>query len=71
MPLQEVVTRELSLLGSCSSAGEYPQCIDLLARGAVDVLPLISATVPLAEGPSWFERLHGGRERLMKVILQP
>ena len=41
MPLQMVVTRELSLLGSCASSGEYPVCIDLMTRGAVDVAPLI------------------------------
>jgi L-iditol 2-dehydrogenase len=71
LPLQELVTRELSLLGSCSSSGEYPECIELMARGAVDVSPLISATAPLEEGPSWFARLHRGAEPLMKVILQP
>jgi threonine dehydrogenase-like Zn-dependent dehydrogenase len=71
LPLQEVVSRELSLLGSCASSGEYPECLDLLARGAVDVAPLISVTAPLAEGPAWFERLHRGGEGLMKVILQP
>ena len=71
LPLQEVVTRELSLLGSCGSSGEYPECIDLLARGAVDVDPLISLTAPLDEGPALFERLHRGDARLMKVILQP
>ncbi len=37
LPLQEVVSREISVLGSCASSGEYPECIDLLARGAVDV----------------------------------
>jgi L-iditol 2-dehydrogenase len=71
LPLQEVVSRELSLLGSCASSGEYPACIDLLARGAVDVAPLISAAVPLQDGPAWFERLHRGGDGLMKVILQP
>ena len=71
LPLQEVVTRELSLLGSCASSGEYPECIDLLASGVVDVAPLISVTAPLEEGPAWFDRLHRGDGRLMKVILQP
>jgi L-iditol 2-dehydrogenase len=71
LPLQEVVSRELSLLGSCASSGEYPACIDLLARGAVDVAPLISVVAPLQEGPAWFERLHRGGEGLMKVVLQP
>ena len=71
LPLQEVVTRELSLLGTCGSSGEYPECIDLLARGAVDVDPLVSLKAPLDEGPALFERLHAGDKALMKVILQP
>ena len=71
LPLQMVVTRELSLLGSCASSGEYPVCIDLMTRGAVDVAPLISATAPLEEGPAWFDRLYRGTSGLMKVILRP
>jgi len=71
-PLQAVVTRELTLYGTCSSAGEYPLCLDLIARGVIRVEPMISAVAPLAEGRAWFERLSakdGGR--YMKVILQP
>jgi L-iditol 2-dehydrogenase len=71
LPLQDVVTRELSLLGTCASAGEYPHCIALLASGVVDVGPLITAMAPLEEGPSWFGRLHRGEPGLMKVILRP
>ncbi len=71
-PLQAVVTRELTLHGTCGSAGEYPLCLDLIARGIVQVDPMISAVAPLAEGASWFERLSapGGCE-YMKVILTP
>jgi L-iditol 2-dehydrogenase len=71
LPLQDVVSRQIALLGSCASSGEYPASIDLVARGAIDVAPLISATAPLDEGPSWFERLRRGDGRLMKVILKP
>jgi threonine dehydrogenase-like Zn-dependent dehydrogenase len=71
LPLQDVVTREISLLGSCASSGEYPACIELMASGAIDVGPLISATAPLEDGPAWFDRLYAGNFRLMKVILQP
>jgi L-iditol 2-dehydrogenase len=71
LPLQDVVTRELSLLGSCASSGEYPATIALMASGAVDVAPLISATAPLEAGPAWFERLHRGGGPIMKVILRP
>jgi L-iditol 2-dehydrogenase len=70
-PLQDVVTRELTLVGSCASAGEYPRAIELVASGAIRVDPLISAVAPLEQGPQWFERLYGGEPGLMKVILQP
>ena len=71
LPLQQVVTRELTLHGSCASSGEYPKCLDMLARGTIDVGPLISAVAPLADGAAWFERLHKGEPGLMKVILRP
>jgi L-iditol 2-dehydrogenase len=70
-PLQYVVTRQIRLQGSCASNGEYPQCIDLMARGVIKVAPLISAVAPLAEGPSWFNRLYQHEANLMKVVLQP
>ena len=71
LPLQAVVTRELTLYGSCSSCGEYPACLDLMGRGAIDVGPLLSAMAPLADGADWFHRLHRGGEGLLKVILEP
>src|SRR5262245_26726256 len=33
-PLQVAVTRELSIFGSCASQGEYPACLEMLARGS-------------------------------------
>jgi L-iditol 2-dehydrogenase len=71
LPLQSVVTRQIRLQGSCASNGEYPACIDLMARGAIRVDQLISAVAPLAEGPSWFDRLYRHEPNLMKVILRP
>ena len=71
VPIQAIVTRELTLHGSCSSAGEYPRCIELMASGAIDVAPLISATAPLSEGAAWFDKLYNRQPGLMKVLLQP
>jgi L-iditol 2-dehydrogenase len=71
LPLQKVVARELTLLGSCASAGEYPRAIELVANGSIRVAPLISAVAPLADGPQWFERLYAREPGLMKVILKP
>jgi L-iditol 2-dehydrogenase len=71
IPLQTVVTRQLRLQGSCASAGEYPECLDLIASGKIDVDRFISAAAPLGEGASWFDRLYRREPGLMKVVLQP
>ena len=71
IPLQYVVTRQIRLQGSCASNGEYPQCIDLMARGVIKVAPLISAVAPLSDGASWFNRLYNHEPNLMKVVLVP
>ena len=72
MPLQAVVTRELSVRGSCSSAGEYPHALELIASGAIKVDPMISATAPLDSGAAWFHKLSArDGSKYMKVLLQP
>ena len=71
MPLQAIVTRELTVYGSCASNGEYPACIELLERGDIQVERLITAKASLEEGPAYFERLYNGEPGAMKVILQP
>jgi len=69
--LQAIVTRELTLAGTCASSGEYPLCLDLLGRGVIKVDELVTAVAPLEDGPAWFERLYAREPGLMKVILQP
>lgn len=71
LPLQLIVTREISIYGSCASSGEYPICIDLIDRGIINVEPLINAVADLRDGQLWFERLYKQEEGLMKVILRP
>jgi L-iditol 2-dehydrogenase len=71
LPLQAVVTRQIRVQGSCASCGEYEACMELMASGAIQVDPLISAVAPLAEGAAWFSRLRNREPGLMKVILRP
>jgi L-iditol 2-dehydrogenase len=71
LPLQSVVTRQIRLQGSCASSGEYPECLDLISSGKVNVDRFISATAPLQDGPSWFDRLYKQEPGLMKVLLTP
>jgi L-iditol 2-dehydrogenase len=71
LPLQQVVTRQIRLQGSCASSGEYPACIELLSSGAIRVDTMISARTPLEEAAGWFDRLYRHEPHLMKVIVQP
>jgi L-iditol 2-dehydrogenase len=69
--LQKVVSRQIRLQGSCASSGEYPQAIEFLSSGVINVKPLITQVVPLEDGPAWFDRLHTGEAGLLKVVLTP
>jgi threonine dehydrogenase-like Zn-dependent dehydrogenase len=69
--LQDIVSRELTLRGSCAIAGEYRACLDMMAAGRIQAKPLISRIVPLAEGQAAFDALHRGDAGLMKIVLQP
>ena len=65
------MTRELSVFGSCASAGEYDDAVEAVASGAIQVEPLLSAVADLADGAEWFDRLYKNEEGLLKVILKP
>jgi threonine dehydrogenase-like Zn-dependent dehydrogenase len=71
LALQTVVTGEINVQGSCASRGDYPACLDMIARGAINVDSLISAAEPLADGAQWFERLYEKEKGLIKVVLIP
>jgi len=69
--LQSAVTRQIRLQGSCASSGEYPACISMIARGAIQIDPLISAVAALEDGPEWFDRLYNREPGLLKIVLEP
>jgi len=71
LPLQTVVTRELTLLGSCASSGEYRLCLEMIASGKIQVDPLISGVATLEDAAGWFRRLRSGQENLIKVLVRP
>lgn len=70
-PLQSVVTRQIRLQGSCAICGEYPAVLDMMERGEINTMPLLSAEAPLHEGAQWFKRLYNKEKGLVKVVLIP
>jgi L-iditol 2-dehydrogenase len=71
LPMQDMVTRELTLRGSYAFAGEFEDAIDLLATGRFDIRPLIELTASLDDGPDLFRRLGDGSLDAVKVVLIP
>jgi L-iditol 2-dehydrogenase len=71
LPMQDMVTRELTLRGSYAFAGEFDEAIDLLATGRIDVQPLIELTASLDDAPDIFRRLGDGTLDAIKVVLVP
>lgn len=71
LPLQSVVTRQLTLKGSCAISGEYPFALALMASGKVNAKAIVSAVAPLSEGAHWFARLYAREPGLLKVVLTP
>ncbi|HEY6110436.1 MAG TPA: alcohol dehydrogenase catalytic domain-containing protein [Gemmatimonadales bacterium] len=60
-----VVVNELTLIGS--RCGPFPKALALLAAGAVDVMPLVTARYPLERALDAFE--HAQRPGTLKVLL--
>ena len=71
MPLQVIVTREISVYGCCASQGDYEESLRLIATGEVRVEPMISKAIHLEQAAEYFDRLHSKEPGLMKVIVCP
>lgn len=70
-PLQQIVTKQIRVQGSCAICGEYEEVLFMMQKGVVDVKPLLSKIAPLSEGAEWFQRLYQKEKGLNKVILVP
>jgi len=71
IPLQKVVTGELTLHGSCAINGEYPDALLAIAAGEISVKPLITASVSIDEAASWFKKLKEAEQPYLKVLVCP
>jgi len=71
LPLQKVVTQEITVKGSCAINGEYPAVLDLISKRKINVDRMISAVAPLSEGALYLSKLYKNEQGLLKVILIP
>ena len=70
LALTRLVMGERTLTGSLGYNGDITRAVGLLASGAVDVRPLISTVLPLADVPGWLARPTPGLIA-PKVLVDP
>jgi len=66
LPMMLITSKELSLKGSFRFHSEYKTAVSLMQKGLIDVKPLITHAVGLAEAKAGFD-LANDRSRAMKV----
>jgi L-idonate 5-dehydrogenase len=66
LPVNAITAKELELRGTFRFHEEFAQSIAFMAKGLIDVKPLISATAPLGDAVEAF-KLASDRSRAMKV----
>lgn len=68
LPMNVIVTKELELIGTFRFDAEFGHALDYMAKGLIDISPLITATLPFAQARDAFD-LANDRSRSMKVQL--
>ena len=68
IPLFEVITHELRVLGSWRySVGDYPLAISLVERGLIDLKPLVTQRYQFDDALEAFETMRKGKDQTGKV----
>jgi L-idonate 5-dehydrogenase len=68
VPVNVLQSREIELLGAFRARDEFRLAVTLITSGAIDVLPILSGTYPLAQAAAALE-LAGDRSRVVKLHL--
>ena len=71
LPMQELVTRELTVRGAYGYIDEFVGAVEALAEGQIDAGSLIERVAPLEEGEDLFKELAAGSLAAVKVVLTP
>jgi L-iditol 2-dehydrogenase len=71
LPMQELVTRELTVRGAYGYVDEFVGAVEALAEGQIDASSIIERVAPLADGEALFKELAAGSLAAVKVVLTP
>jgi threonine dehydrogenase-like Zn-dependent dehydrogenase len=65
----KLLRKEVDLLGSRNSRGEFPFVLELAEARKIDLGGMVSHRLPLFEAPTFFEDQHAGRISATKAVL--
>jgi L-iditol 2-dehydrogenase len=71
LPMQALVTRELTVRGAYGYVDEFVGAVEALAEGQIDASSIIERVAPLAEGEALFKELAASSLAAVKVVLTP
>lgn len=70
-PLQDVVAKEIRLIGSYAFNNEISDCLRLMEQKKIDVKPLLSKIIDLEDALYWLKYLSSKDSDIIKVIIKP
>ena len=71
LPLERIQHLEKEIIGSRGHPDAFEVCIDLAARGALDVRPMITHRIPLSMVHEGIDMMRERRDGAVKVALMP
>ena len=69
LPTDTITRKEIDLRGARTSAGEFPEALELIATKKVDMLKLLTKTVKLEEVPETIIDIEKNPGSYMKVVV--
>jgi L-idonate 5-dehydrogenase len=67
LPMMAITAKELSLMGSFRFHAEFATAVSLMRKGLINIKPLITHTLPLADAVKGFEMAN---DRLLAIKVQ-
>lgn len=71
LPIQKLVLEEIDLHGVRANRGTCEEVLPLMARGVIDVRPLVTHRFPLSSFPEALDTFVQRRNGAIKVLIQP
>ena len=69
LPTDTITRKEIDLRGARTSAGEFPEALELIASKKVDMLKLLTKTIKLEEVPETIIDIEKNPGNYMKVVV--